>query len=144
MRWNAEDFFTFVVKKYAVFLEGWPAHLFFANLSDVPGGIRTMRELSVRAERGILAFVALTPDQVQQLTIDTTAPGSFHPRPPRAVRSDYGRQRVLPWLRLSRRPRQMRFGPKSAEYIDDSDVYDSDGEEAAQRGMQGADSGARL
>ena len=122
MRWNAEDFFTFVVKKYAVFLEGWPAHLFFANLSDVPGGIRTMRELSIRAERGILAFVALTPDQVERLTVETAAPGSFIPRPPRAVRRDYGRQRVLPWLRRSRPPRQMRFGPKSAEFVEEPDA----------------------
>ena len=117
MRWNAEDFFTFVVKKYAVLLVGWPAQLFFTNLSGVPGGIRTMRELSYRAEHGILTFVALTSDQVERLTVETAAPGSFIPRPPRAVRRDYGKQRVLPWLRRSRPPRQMRFGPKSAEFV---------------------------
>ena len=126
MRWNAEDFLKHVARKYGVGLVGWPSHLLFTNLSCIRGGIHTMHELSSRIERGTLRFTVIPPDQVDELTVESAAPGKFVPRPPRAVRRDYGKQRVLPWLRRSRPPRQMRFGPKSKEFVDDADVDESD------------------
>ena len=129
MRWNTEDFFAHVARKYGVCLLGWPSHLPFANLSCIRGGIHTMRELSSRIECGALQFTTVPPDEVDELTVKSAAPGKFVPRPPRAVRRDYGKQRVLPWLRQSRPPRQMRFGPKSTEFVDDSDAYESEEDE---------------
>ncbi|TFY54082.1 hypothetical protein EVJ58_g9069 [Rhodofomes roseus] len=124
MRWNAEDFFTFVAAEYGVRLEGWPKHLTFANLSRVSGGIRTMRQLCGRIQCGFLHFVRLSREEHDVLNVDKAAPGRYVPRPRRATRSDYGKQRVLPWLRLSRPPRQIRMGPKSKPYVDDSDEYE--------------------
>ncbi|KAH9834964.1 uncharacterized protein C8Q71DRAFT_859302 [Rhodofomes roseus] len=129
MRWNAEDFFTFVATKYGVRLEGWPQHLTFANLSRVPGGIRTMRQLCGRIQCGFMHFDRLSREERDVLTVEKAAPGWYVPRPRRATRSDYGKQRVLPWLRLSRPPRQIRMGPKSKPYVDDSDAYETEVED---------------
>lgn len=129
MRWNAEDFHASIAVKYGVRLEGWPEHLIFANLSDVPGGISTMRDLLGRIQHGTLAFTELSEAERKTLTVGNAAPGRFTPRPPRAERRDYGRQRVPPWLRKSRPPRKVCMGPKSDKYIEDSDAYDSEVEE---------------
>ena len=129
MWWNAEDFFTHIASVYGVCLQGWPPHLLFANLSRVRGGIRVMRDLTSRIECGTLKFTVVPPDQLEELTVESAAPGKFVPRPPRAVRRDYGKPRVLPWLRRSRPPRYMRTGPKSSESIEDSDAYNSEPEE---------------
>ena len=126
MRWNAEDFLMHVALKYSVRLLGWPSDLLFANLSRVRGGIRTTRNLASRIECGTLKFAVIPPNQVDQLTAESAAPGKFVPRPPRAVRRDYGKQRVLPWLRRSRPPRQMRRGPKSKVFVDESDADKSE------------------
>ncbi|TFY52275.1 hypothetical protein EVJ58_g10110 [Rhodofomes roseus] len=129
MRWTAEDFHTHVAEEYGVCLQGWPKHLAFANLSDVPGGMSTMHDLLGRIERGTLAFTKLLNHKRGVLTVEDTAPGIFTPRAPRAERRDYGRQRIPPWQRQSRPPRRICMGPKSVEYIEDSDVYNSDSEE---------------
>ncbi|KAH9828624.1 uncharacterized protein C8Q71DRAFT_819284 [Rhodofomes roseus] len=129
MKWTAESFYTHVAKEYAVCLDGWPQHLVFANLSDVPGGIAMLQDLLSRIHRGVLVFTKLSEDEHKALTVQSAAPGKFTPRPPRAQRRDYGVQRVPPWLRLSRPPRKVCVGPKSSEYVEDSDAYDSEVEE---------------
>ncbi|EPS93113.1 hypothetical protein FOMPIDRAFT_1020746 [Fomitopsis schrenkii] len=105
MRWNAYGFYAHVARKYAVCLLSWPSDLLFTNLSRVRGGLRTMRELSCRIDSGILKFVAVPLDQAKELTVESAAPGKFIPRPPRAVRRDYGKHKVL---------------------VEDSDAYESE------------------
>ena len=117
MRWNAEDFFTHIASKHSVCLIGWPSYLDFTNLSNVPGGIRVMWDLAYRILIGSLAFVELAPGECEGLTVEKAAPGKYVLRQPRRVRRDYGKQRVLPWLRRSRPPRRICMGPKSAEYV---------------------------
>ncbi|KAM5536720.1 hypothetical protein V8D89_009650 [Ganoderma adspersum] len=62
MCYTAEEYARFIVWCLGWLLDGWPPDIPFANLSDIKGGIRTLRILRDLHQAGKLKFIRAPPD----------------------------------------------------------------------------------
>ncbi|KAH9832079.1 uncharacterized protein C8Q71DRAFT_779768 [Rhodofomes roseus] len=116
MKWTAAGFLKHVVKAHEVMLEGWGEDVPFENLSNLPNAVERIRDLLDRFEKGELRFIKVSYATVRTLTPETASPGKYVPPRKRVIRKDYKCHRVV-----RRRPGRMLSGPKSDEFVYDSD-----------------------
>lgn len=124
MYWTAREFFSFVVRRHRLLLEGWPEDVLFANPSDIRGGIRTFRRLLDRWNQGILRFRTVSESELHELDEARAAPGRYVEAPRCLVgRPDIKKHRRRPVTNPLGLPRpKEKKGPKSPEFVLDSDA----------------------
>lgn len=116
MKWTAAGFCKDVAKKYEVMLKGWRDDIPFENLSNLPNAIERIQDLLDLLGRKELRFVKITRREAQALTPETASPGQYVPPRARAIRSDFKRHKIE-----RKRPGRTLAGPKSDEFVYDSD-----------------------
>jgi len=127
MRWTAAGFLQHVVKKYEVTLEGWGEDVPFENLSNLPNAIKHIRDLLDSLEKNELRFIKISRATIRGLTAETASPGKYVPPRERATRRDFKWHKVA-----RRRPGRTLTGPKSDEFVYDSDEIEEFGDSPQQ------------
>jgi hypothetical protein len=94
MHWK--HYWRNVVKKYRVIIEGWPANIPFASLSDVSVPLPDLETLLRQWQSGKIYWRELTASEFKKLNKerdDKLESGEIQPPAPRRPRSDRGKKR---------------------------------------------------
>ena len=128
MYWTLDEYLEIVVGEYRYKLVGWPRHVRFANLSDIPGGASTLSYLLSRWKSGKMRFEPLADDELHMRSAELEArlaPADECARSKRRTpRAHLGRR-----LRPRRGPRgNILAGPKTPVEVPDleDDIEDAD------------------
>ena len=128
MYWTLEEYLEIVVGEFRYKLVGWPAHILFANLSDIPGGERTLSYLLSLWKSGKMRFEPLADEELHLSGAAleaklAPAPNCAHSKR-RTPRAHLGRR-----LRPRRGPGgHIRSGPKTPVEVPEleDDIEDAD------------------
>jgi hypothetical protein len=91
MEWK--NYWTKVVARYQVMIEGWPASIPFKNLSVASSPLADLNLLLQRWQDGMTHWKQLTSDETEQLINDKKSRGEIQEQVPRRTRSDRGKKR---------------------------------------------------
>jgi len=119
MKWTASGFCKDVAKKYEIMLKGWRNDVPFENLSNLPNAIERIQDLLDLLGRKELRFVKISHRVAQALTPETASPGLYVPPRAKAIRRDFKHHKIA-----RKRPGRTLAGPKSNEFVYDSDEND--------------------
>jgi hypothetical protein len=93
MHWK--NYWQNVVKKYRVIIEGWPANIPFASLSDVSVPLPNLETLLRQWQSGKIYWRELTASEFKKLnkeTDDKLESGEIQPPAPHRPHSDHGKK----------------------------------------------------
>ena len=91
MEWKY--YWTKVVARYHVMIDGWPATIPFKNLSIASSPLADVNTLLQRWQEGKIYWKQLTPAEAEKLIDDMKSRGEVEEPAPRHTRSDRGKKR---------------------------------------------------
>ncbi|RDX40216.1 hypothetical protein OH76DRAFT_1490486 [Lentinus brumalis] len=83
MHWAKHRFVKFTVLREHKVVRGWPPHIPFGDLGDIPGGVQTLQMLLEGWQSGAIYFDEATADELRRAVEDPDSVLPSTPLPPR-------------------------------------------------------------